>query len=66
MVYEKKSVLFGKFMLENTRKWYADEVPFICIPKARHHLFLDEPLDFVDALARLIDPWTGVTAGSAL
>jgi hypothetical protein len=52
-------------MLENTRKWYADEVPFICIPKARHHLFLDEPLDFVDTLARLIDPWTGVTASAS-
>ena len=26
------------------------EVPFIAIGNARHHLFLDEPLAFVDAL----------------
>ncbi|MDY6956005.1 MAG: alpha/beta hydrolase [Pseudomonadota bacterium] len=64
MLYGEKSMLFGKFMLENTRKWYADDVPFICLPKARHHLFLDEPLDFVDTLAGIIDPWTGVPAAT--
>ena len=65
MVYGEKSVLFGKFMLENTRKWYADTVPFVCLPKARHHLFLDEPLAFVEALSGIIDPWTGVRTASA-
>jgi pimeloyl-ACP methyl ester carboxylesterase len=54
MVYGEKSMLFGKYMLDNTRKLFADNVPFIALPQARHHLFLDRPLAFIDLIRDIL------------
>jgi pimeloyl-ACP methyl ester carboxylesterase len=32
-------------------------VPFVAIPEADHHLFLDQPLPFVAALRALLAEW---------
>ncbi|MDY6941877.1 MAG: alpha/beta hydrolase [Pseudomonadota bacterium] len=57
VIYGEKSMLFGKYMLENTRKLYHSDVPFIAIPEARHHLFLDQPLAFVETVKNVMGSW---------
>jgi pimeloyl-ACP methyl ester carboxylesterase len=57
VIYGEKSMLFGKFMLENIRKLYPPQVPFIALPNAQHHLFLDQPLAFIEQLKQVLAGW---------
>ena len=34
-----------------------ESVPFVGIPEAQHHLFLDQPIAFVSALRTLLAEW---------
>jgi hypothetical protein len=34
-----------------------ESVPFVGIPDAQHHVFLDQPLAFVSALRTLLAEW---------
>jgi len=54
MIYGEKSMLFGDYMLANARKMYPPSVPFLMLPEARHHLFLDKPLEFITLLKATI------------
>ena len=54
MLYGEKSMLFGNYMLANARKMYPPSVPFLMLPEARHHLFLDKPLEFIALLKKTI------------
>ena len=58
VIYGENSMLFGKSMLKTTRSYYAEDVPFIALPAARHHLFLDQPLAFIETLREVLDGWT--------
>jgi hypothetical protein len=34
-----------------------ESVPFVAVPEAQHHLFLDQPLAFVAALRAVLAEW---------
>lgn len=50
VVYGEKSMLFLPPMMDFMRSVYHPEVPFIMLPDAQHHLFLDKPLEFIALL----------------
>ena len=50
VIYGEKSILFLPPMMDFMRAIYRPEVPFIMLPDAQHHLFLDKPLEFIDLL----------------
>ena len=54
VMYGEKSMLFMPAMMEFMRATYKEEVPFIMLPDARHHLFLDKPLEFIELFSQTL------------
>ncbi len=54
VMYGEKSILFAPAMKQLTRSVYPDHIPMVEIPKAQHHVFLDEPLAFIEAAKKVL------------
>jgi pimeloyl-ACP methyl ester carboxylesterase len=57
VIYGQDSYLFGQEIADYMFKVLDESVPFVAIPEAQHHLFLDQPLAFVAALRTLLAEW---------
>ena len=57
MIYGEGSDLFTRDVAEFMFKVLGESVPFVAIPEAHHHLFLDQPLACVSALRTLLAEW---------
>ena len=53
VIYGEDSYLFTQDIADFMFKVLDESVPFVAIPEAQHHLFLDQPLAFVEALGAL-------------
>lgn len=50
VIYGEQSELFSKRTLEYMQSLVPSEMPVISVPDAQHHVFLDQPLAFIQAL----------------
>ncbi|NJN51545.1 MAG: alpha/beta hydrolase [Gammaproteobacteria bacterium] len=57
VIYGENSYLFSQEIADYMFKVLDESVPFVAIPDAQHHLFLDQPLAFVSALRTLLAEW---------
>ena len=57
VLYGEESYLFSQDIADYMFKVLDESVPFVGIPEARHHVFLDQPLAFVSALRTLLAEW---------
>lgn len=57
VIYGQDSYLFSQEVADYMFKVLDESVPFVAIPEAQHHLFLDQPLAFVAALRTLLAEW---------
>lgn len=57
VIYGEDSYLFSQSVADYMFKVLDESVPFVAIPEAQHHLFLDQPLAFVSALRTLLAEW---------
>ncbi len=57
VIYGDNSYLFSQDIADYMFKVLDESVPFVAIPDAQHHLFLDQPLAFVAALRTLLAEW---------
>ena len=57
VIYGEDSYLFTQEIADFMFKVLDESVPFVGIPEAQHHLFLDQPLAFVSALRTLLAEW---------
>jgi pimeloyl-ACP methyl ester carboxylesterase len=57
VIYGDNSYLFSQDVADYMFKVLDESVPFVAIPDAQHHLFLDQPLAFVAALRTLLAEW---------
>ena len=57
VIYGGKSTLFGQDIVDYMYEVLDSSVPFVAIPEADHHLFLDQPLAFVAAVRALLAEW---------
>ena len=57
VIYGEDSYLFTQDIADFMFKVLDESVPFVAIPSAQHHLFLDQPLAFVSALRTLLAEW---------
>ncbi len=57
VIYGDKSQLFTQDIADYMFEVLDSSVPFIAIPEANHHLFLDQPLSFVSTLRALLAEW---------
>lgn len=57
VIYGEDSYLFSQDIADYMFKVLDESVPFVGIPEAQHHLFLDQPLAFVSALRTLLSEW---------
>lgn len=57
VIYGEKSYLFNQEIADYMFKVLDESVPFVAIPDAQHHLFLDQPLAFIAALRTLLAEW---------
>ena len=57
VMYGEDSYLFSQDIADFMFKVLDESVPFVGIPEAQHHLFLDQPLAFVSALRTLLAEW---------
>jgi pimeloyl-ACP methyl ester carboxylesterase len=57
VMYGDDSYLFTQEIADFMFKVLDESVPFVAIPDAQHHLFLDQPLAFVSALRTLLADW---------
>jgi pimeloyl-ACP methyl ester carboxylesterase len=56
-VYGEHSALFPPEVVKHTTGLLGNRVPLITIPRAHHHLFLDQPFAFVETVRRLLADW---------
>ncbi len=54
LIYGADSALFSGRTLAYMQQLRGGEFPAVALPDAQHHLFLDQPLAFVDAVAELL------------
>jgi pimeloyl-ACP methyl ester carboxylesterase len=54
LIYGEESRLFTGSMLEYMRTLVPKPFPAVAIPGAQHHVFLDKPLEFVEALGQML------------
>lgn len=52
-----KSVIWEDDVRDYMCSLLGEQVPFIEIPEARHHIMLDQPLAFISALRTLLQEW---------
>jgi pimeloyl-ACP methyl ester carboxylesterase len=64
IVYGAQSRFFPQSWVDHLAERLPD-VEWRAIPDARHHLFLDQPLAFIQALRELLARWNRPPAGSA-
>lgn len=57
VLYGEDSALFDQEIADYMFAVLDESVPFMAIPEARHHVFLDQPLAFVAALRVLLAEW---------
>lgn len=57
VIYGDDSYLFTQEIADFMFNVLDESVPFVAIPDAQHHLFLDQPLAFVSALRTLLAEW---------
>jgi pimeloyl-ACP methyl ester carboxylesterase len=57
VIYGEESYLFSQDIADYMFKVLDESVPFVGIPEAQHHLFLDQPLAFVSSLRTLLAEW---------
>ena len=57
IVYGQLSKFFDPETLEYMHQNLPDTTPFIAIPEAHHHLFLDQPLAVVSVIRTLLTTW---------
>lgn len=57
VIYGEDSYLFTQDIADFMFKVLDEKVPFVGIPEAQHHLFLDQPLAFVSSLRTLLAEW---------
>jgi pimeloyl-ACP methyl ester carboxylesterase len=57
VIYGEDSYLFSQEIADFMFRTLDESVPFVGIPEAQHHLFLDQPLAFVSALRTLLAEW---------
>lgn len=57
VIYGENSYLFSQDIADFMFKVLDESVPFVGIPEAQHHLFLDQPLAFVSSLRTLLAEW---------
>ena len=57
VIYGEDSYLFSQDIADYMFGVLDESVPFVAIPEAQHHLFLDQPLAFVSALRTLLAEW---------
>jgi pimeloyl-ACP methyl ester carboxylesterase len=57
VIYGEDSYLFTQDIADFMFRVLDESVPFVAIPEAQHHLFLDQPLAFVSALRTLLAEW---------
>ena len=57
LVYGAESTMVTTQVAEYMSKLFAPGEPFICLPQAHHHLFLDQPIAFVVALRAILSGW---------
>ena len=57
VIYGEDSYLFSQDIADYMFRVLDESVPFVGIPEAQHHLFLDQPLAFVSALRTLLAEW---------
>ena len=54
LIYGANSELFSRSTLDYMRSLVPGELPAVAVEGARHHVFLDQPLAFIDALKRML------------
>ena len=59
MIYGVDNELFSQRTLDYMRELVPNEFPAVAIENAQHHVFLDQPLAFVDALKAMAGELTG-------
>lgn len=57
VLYGEDSYLFTQDIADFMFRVLDESVPFVGIPEAQHHVFLDQPLAFVSALRTLLAEW---------
>lgn len=57
LIYGADSAMVTATIAEYLSKLFAPGEPFICLPEAHHHLFLDQPIAFVVALRAILSGW---------
>jgi pimeloyl-ACP methyl ester carboxylesterase len=57
VMYGEQSDLFSQDVADFMFETLDESVPFVGIPQARHHLFLDQPIAFVSALRTMLAEW---------
>ncbi|MEL0083544.1 MAG: alpha/beta hydrolase [Gammaproteobacteria bacterium] len=57
IVYGQLSKFFDAETLDYMHRLLPADTPFIAVPEAHHHLFLDQPLAFVAVVRALLNTW---------
>ena len=55
VIYGADSELFSRRTLEYMQELIPQDFPYVEIPQAQHHVFLDQPLAFIDSLHKIVD-----------
>ena len=54
-MYGAESKSFTASTLDYTLELIGRDVPVVAVEDAQHHVFLDQPLAFIDALRQVLD-----------
>ena len=57
VIYGKRSALFPPVTVEYMTTKLGQSVPVVVMPGVHHHLFLEQPLAFVDTLRKVLAGW---------
>jgi len=57
VMYGENSYLFSQEIADFMFEVLGESVPFVGIPEAQHHVFLDQPMAFVSSLRTMLAEW---------
>lgn len=57
VIHGAESIFFNSKATAWMQQLYGPEVPFIAVPRAQHHVFLDEPLAFIETVRGVLTDW---------
>ena len=57
VIHGENSIFFRPKPKQWMQQLYGEKVPFISVPNAAHHVFLDEPIALADAVKKVMTPW---------